>query len=534
MTVMARIFINYRRDDAPGVAGRLFDYLALRYSREELFMDVDAMKPGIDFAKQLDTQVSQCHVLLAVIGPRWLEAHDHAGHRRLDSDKDYVRIELASALKRDIAVIPVLVDGAVMPPEESLSEDLKPLARRHALELRHTRFNSDADAVVHALEAVVPRSWIPWRYVAPGAVAVAIAVAVIFVPKLIAKLRAPPPQIQTSASPAAPVPPQASASSPVLKPTAPVVLAPPAASAPPASASLPVLKPAPPVGLAPPAPAPAVTIASATAGLPPGTKLGEMLHGINLQGSTLRVVEIQQDDPVNCQVVCRTDSSCAAWTYVPPKTAGQPGRCLVKAVIPDQFPNVCCVSAIERAPDPQFREPPPVPATMAGVLRGIDLFAGDYRSFSGPQATPEACQAACKAESPCMAWSYVRPGVVGSEQRCFLKSKLPSEVHSTCCISGIERQNTASAAPAAAAPPSGNPVLQNTDLHGPSYRNFDLSTADPTLCQNACKAESQCQSWTYGHPSSPGSNPRCWLKNNVPLAVPNPCCTSGIERAEAK
>src|SRR5580700_217902 len=136
---MARIFINYRRDDTPGVAGRLFDHLATKYSRRELFMDVDAMRPGIDFAQQLDTQVSQCQVLLAVIGPRWLEAQDKSGKRRLDSDSDYVRIELASALKRDIAVIPVLVDGAMMPAEERLSDDLKPLARRHALELRHTR-----------------------------------------------------------------------------------------------------------------------------------------------------------------------------------------------------------------------------------------------------------------------------------------------------------------------------------------------------------------------------------------------------------
>ncbi len=126
---MARIFINYRRDDTQGVAGRLFDYLASKYSRDELFMDVDAMQPGLDFAKQLDTQVSQCHVLLAVIGPHWIEAHDQAGHRRLDNDKDSVRVELASALQRDIAVIPVLVDGAVMPSEDSLPDNLKALSR---------------------------------------------------------------------------------------------------------------------------------------------------------------------------------------------------------------------------------------------------------------------------------------------------------------------------------------------------------------------------------------------------------------------
>ena len=117
---MAGIFINYRRDDAPGVAGRLFDHLAARFDKDNLFMDVDAMKPGMDFAKQLDTQVSQCRVLLAVIGPHWLDAKDKTGTRRLDNEKDYVRIELASALKRDIAVIPVLVDGATMPAAESL------------------------------------------------------------------------------------------------------------------------------------------------------------------------------------------------------------------------------------------------------------------------------------------------------------------------------------------------------------------------------------------------------------------------------
>jgi TIR domain len=94
---MAGIFINYRRDDAPGVAGRLFDYLATKFSRDDLFMDVDAMKPGMDFAQQLDHQVAQCRVLLAVIGPHWFDAKDKSGARRLDSDKDYVRVELASA-----------------------------------------------------------------------------------------------------------------------------------------------------------------------------------------------------------------------------------------------------------------------------------------------------------------------------------------------------------------------------------------------------------------------------------------------------
>jgi formylglycine-generating enzyme required for sulfatase activity len=206
---MAGIFINYRRDDAPGVAGRLFDYLALKYPRRSLFMDVDAMKPGMDFAEQLDSQVSQCRVLLAVIGPRWFEIKDQTGHRRLDSDKDYVRIELASALKRAIPVIPILVDGATLPPEESLADDLKPLARRHALELRHTRFNADADAILRALERLVPRRRAPWALVTAGAAVVAAVIALgVLWPKLVAKPHsaAAPPETAQHVLPPVPEP----------------------------------------------------------------------------------------------------------------------------------------------------------------------------------------------------------------------------------------------------------------------------------------------------------------------------------------
>ena len=81
---MTGIFINYRRDDAPGVAGRLYDHLAKDFQRRDLFMDVDAIKPGLDFIKQLDAQVSNCDVLLALIGPHWLTAKDKQGARRLD------------------------------------------------------------------------------------------------------------------------------------------------------------------------------------------------------------------------------------------------------------------------------------------------------------------------------------------------------------------------------------------------------------------------------------------------------------------
>jgi hypothetical protein len=205
---MAGIFINYRRDDAPGVAGRLFDHLTRKFSRRSIFMDVDAMKPGMDFVRQLDTQVAQCGVLLAVIGPHWLDAKDHSGQRRLDSDNDYVRIELASALKRGIPVIPVLIDGAAMPPEDGLPDDLKSLVRRHALELRHTRFDADAIAITNALEELVTPHRFPWRLIVAGTVVAAgVAAVAVFWTKLTAVPRPVAPPAAQSGQPTATAPP---------------------------------------------------------------------------------------------------------------------------------------------------------------------------------------------------------------------------------------------------------------------------------------------------------------------------------------
>ena len=110
-----RIFISYRRGDDQAAAGRLYDRLLQHFDHEQLFMDVDAIEPGVDFVKSLDEQVAACIAFIAVIGPRWLNARNNDGNPRLESPTDYVRVEIESALKRDIRVIPALVDGASMP-----------------------------------------------------------------------------------------------------------------------------------------------------------------------------------------------------------------------------------------------------------------------------------------------------------------------------------------------------------------------------------------------------------------------------------
>jgi hypothetical protein len=142
-----KIFINYRRDDSGGTAGRLHDRLAETFGRENLFMDVDHIPAGVDFVDYLPSQVAACDVFLAVIGPNWLDAKDDDGRRRFDNPADFVTIEITAALARNIRVIPVLVDGARTPKTDKLPDSIKPLVRRNAVEVRNTNFGRDAKAL---------------------------------------------------------------------------------------------------------------------------------------------------------------------------------------------------------------------------------------------------------------------------------------------------------------------------------------------------------------------------------------------------
>jgi len=149
---MRAIFISYRRDDSEGQSGRLYDDLVRHFGDGAVFMDVVGIEPGRDFRKVIDKNVACCGVLLAVIGPSWLDAKDETGQRRLDNPMDFVRLETAAALKRDIPVVPVLVRGARMPRSEQLPDDLKELAYRNGLELTHARWDSDIEVLIKALQ----------------------------------------------------------------------------------------------------------------------------------------------------------------------------------------------------------------------------------------------------------------------------------------------------------------------------------------------------------------------------------------------
>ena len=150
-----RIFISYRRDDSIGYAGRLQGDLSRRYSDEHVFRDIE-IPPGADFGEYITSLVDKCNIVLAVIGPRWLDARDREGQRRLDDPQDWVRLEIERALARDgVEVIPVLVDGAKLPPRDELPASLLGLRRRNAFELSDRRWDYDLEELGKHLDALL-------------------------------------------------------------------------------------------------------------------------------------------------------------------------------------------------------------------------------------------------------------------------------------------------------------------------------------------------------------------------------------------
>ena len=145
-----KVFISYRRSDTQHVAGRLGDRIGTRFT---LFMDIDDIPPGVDFTTVVRRAIDESDVLLVLIGPHFLGVGAD-GERRLDKSGDWVAEEVGTGLARDIAVVPVLVDGAQMPSVADLPGKLKGLAHRQALRLTHVSFNSDAERLIETLDDI--------------------------------------------------------------------------------------------------------------------------------------------------------------------------------------------------------------------------------------------------------------------------------------------------------------------------------------------------------------------------------------------
>ena len=153
----SRIFISYRREENADAAGRLCDNLMAHFGADHIFMDVDYIEPGEDFVQVIKEAVSSCQILIAVIGKGWLASSKDGITRRLDNPNDFVRLEIATALSRNVRVIPVLVQRAEMPSSQDLPDDLTELSRRHAFELSHTRWKRDVESLISSLQRTLEK-----------------------------------------------------------------------------------------------------------------------------------------------------------------------------------------------------------------------------------------------------------------------------------------------------------------------------------------------------------------------------------------
>jgi formylglycine-generating enzyme required for sulfatase activity len=150
---MIKIFISYRREDSANVTGRINDRLRDKFGEGAIFTDVDSIPFGVDFREHLNNEVTQCDIVLAVIGRDWLDVTGDDGRRRLDDAADFVRIEIESALARDIPVIPLLADGVAMPSADQLPQSLRALAFRNGTQVRpDPDFHRDIDRLIDGLE----------------------------------------------------------------------------------------------------------------------------------------------------------------------------------------------------------------------------------------------------------------------------------------------------------------------------------------------------------------------------------------------
>ena len=148
------IFISYRRQDTAAYAGRIYDRLAAKYGEHNVFMDIDRIEPGQDFVDAINHSVAEAGVLLVLIGREWIKMTDKSGIPRLDNPEDFVRLEILAGLEQKTVIIPVLLADVEMPSAQALPAPLQPFARRNAIEISDSRFHSDVDRLIEAIEKI--------------------------------------------------------------------------------------------------------------------------------------------------------------------------------------------------------------------------------------------------------------------------------------------------------------------------------------------------------------------------------------------
>ena len=150
------IFISYRRDDARGASGRVWDWLRIGFGRERVFRDVASIGAG-KWRQKIQQALAASKACVAVIGRRWADATNLP---RLQDPDDMVRHELETALasgdQEVLTVIPLLVEDAQLAqiPADQLPESLRPLlADWNVLALSESGWDDDTRRLIEAIAA---------------------------------------------------------------------------------------------------------------------------------------------------------------------------------------------------------------------------------------------------------------------------------------------------------------------------------------------------------------------------------------------
>jgi hypothetical protein len=154
--------------------------------------------------------------------------------------------------------------------------------------------------------------------------------------------------------------------------------------------------------------------------------------GYDRRGGEYLRFTVRPADPALCAMRCERDARCRAWSFSYPRTKYVPATCVLMKHVPPRVADGCCVTGVRGAGVVEPRR--------NGLEYGIDRIGGDYHSFViAPDATGATCQAACRNDNRCRAFTYVRPGYAGAAARCRLKSRITRPRRKPCCISGVVR-----------------------------------------------------------------------------------------------
>ena len=153
--------------------------------------------------------------------------------------------------------------------------------------------------------------------------------------------------------------------------------------------------------------------------------------GFDRRGGDYTSFPVRSGDPAACATRCDREGRCRAWSFSYP-TADRPATCWLKNQVPPRVEDSATASGVRGAGVIEPRH---------GMREfSIDRTGGDYRNLDvSPDSAGETCKTACDGEPQCRAWTYVRPGYLGPEARCFLKDRLMPPHHKPCCISGVVR-----------------------------------------------------------------------------------------------